>query len=53
MTTARQDQVSGRRDDRPGLAACLKALRGNSNGLGAACATWSTWSTSSRAAEWG
>lgn len=41
-----EDQVSGKREDRPGLAACLKALRlgtrwpcGNWTGLGAIFAT--------------
>ena len=44
-----EDQASGRRDNRPCLAACLKALcgratrwwRGNSIGSAATCATWS------------
>ena len=50
-----QDLASGKRDDRPGLTACLKALRegdvlvrGSSTGSGATCATSSTWSTTSR-----
>ena len=41
-----EDTASGRRDDRPGLAGALKALRqairsssGNSTGSGATCAT--------------
>src|SRR3954465_4006392 len=43
-----EDQASGKRDNRPGLEACLKALRrairwsrGNSTGSAATCATWS------------
>ena len=47
------DLASGKRDDRPGLAACLKALRqgdvwwrGSSTDSAVICAIWSTWCTS-------
>ncbi|SDB74820.1 Resolvase, N terminal domain [Belnapia rosea] len=49
-----EDRASGRRDDRPGLEACLKGLHagatrwspGSSTGWGATCGTWSTSRTS-------
>ena len=54
------DHASGRTDDRPGLASCLKALRdgdtlscGSSTDSDATCTTSSTPSTTSRPAASG
>lgn len=54
-----EDKASGKSDDRPHLAACLKALRAGDtllvwklDRLGRTCATWSTSCTSSPSGAW-